>query len=339
MELELSLYRSPRTSPGKVPLDASAASVVEDVAEERVFHGQCTVPDLARAVLAQLERTLLRHGFVRYRKLHVYEQFPVSLLFRLRNYLLEREGGEIPEALRNRNESSLREEVDYLRELLDLRPDRAKDAALPAPFPSAAASAPEALQMRFQLREAGWADAWISVGGPEFHFWPGYLTHALGELSHAAVRLLDPAEPRLPLEGDVPEIRWEGEPQRLRWELHRLEPGLVDVHVFYTRNAYDWDPDLGRLAVSEELVLRTQVSPAGFGAVVLAQLEQVLRKHGLLGYRECWIDSEFPLSDYLKLHGLLSDAQDASGSGATCWDFRGELGMLYELIRRSDPGC
>ncbi|EPD53789.1 hypothetical protein HMPREF1210_00612 [Paenisporosarcina sp. HGH0030] len=86
---------------------------------------------------------------------------------------------------------------------------------------------------------------------------------------------------------------WEGEPEGIVWSFELKENQILFIEVVH----YE---ELGSKDNSQTLI-KTEYPYDEFLRIVLIELDALIKRHGIIGYREQWYDFDFPLSTFLKL--------------------------------------
>ncbi|MFF8832507.1 hypothetical protein [Streptomyces sp. NPDC015131] len=149
------------------------------------------------------------------------------------------------------------------------------------------------LRFSWELAGSGWARYRIADAASERVGIASYCTDALSDLLRAVARLYEAT--------DAARFSFDLEPDEVRW---RLQPQGVDVKIDILRfpdmtQSWNVPDDEGARCWSS-----TQ-SRAALSHVVLEAAETVLRLHGEAGYREKWVQHDFPgaaLDDLRQLH-------------------------------------
>ena len=145
----------------------------------------------------------------------------------------------------------------------------------------------------YHLDTAGWADATLADGTREIELVASYLSDALGDLTRAAIALLQGA--------DVATFAWLAEPGRAEWRLVR-HGDQTDVTITIFADGHTYLIGQARHA-PQTFTIRCPLTR--FANEVLDELWQVLEEVGLDGYKERWKAHDFPLTEYEELRRLL----------------------------------
>lgn len=154
---------------------------------------------------------------------------------------------------------------------------------------------PRAVEFDYRLVGTGWSEARFVVGDAWVGLTASYLEDALGGLlgSLLMIALGDELLAR---------CAWEEEPGEYRWIFTRTGDRLR-VQILAFDDVYDQSPDeKGRPLFDEESDTRSVIEAVAAGA------ERVLDEHGAAGYREKWVDHDFPTDELQQLKRYLSVA-------------------------------
>lgn len=154
------------------------------------------------------------------------------------------------------------------------------------------------MEFNYELVGTGWAAARIACDGETADLTASYLSDALGDLLLAAWTLT---------EGDTDaRCSWDEEPGEYRWLLHR-EDGHVDVRVLWFDELWGHQPDdQGRTVFHARPTLRSLLHALATGAGAVHQ------RHGTDGYRDKWVDHDFPADTLTAIQRWLDQPTSAT---------------------------
>lgn len=140
----------------------------------------------------------------------------------------------------------------------------------------------------YKLTGAGWAACTIKVDGCECTATASYLSDALGALLAAVNQVLS---------GEVESrCSFDEEPGEYRWIFSRHEDGRLSIRILLFDDLWSELPDAqGRTVLFAQCHLRE------FANSVMSTCSDLLKKYGLRGYEEKWIEHEFPSDEYDRL--------------------------------------
>ena len=175
--------------------------------------------------------------------------------------------------------------------------------------------------LTLRLDEAGWFEARIVITGTDYDFTISYLSEPLRDLLSTVLDLHSYYEGRY-YTGDEPRFHliWQGEPWRYSW---LFEPQPDEV----LRVTLTFCPDhMGEQREPEQVRFVAHLSFRELARQTYEQGRTILRDFGFLGYRDEWISSDYPISDFLRLHYALAGEPPHRRSLAT------ELKFLTGLL-------
>lgn len=153
------------------------------------------------------------------------------------------------------------------------------------------------MKFEYKLQGAGWANFNIEINSQSFSFSPGYLTDALGGILNAIKEI----HPLFDTEGDYKErgsyYTWDAEPDILEWNLKYIGNEKILINLTH----FDGEVEDGVVVLNEECPYDV------FLKEVLREVELILVEYGIVGYKEMWVDNEFPLSTFLELKFYLEN--------------------------------
>ncbi len=138
------------------------------------------------------------------------------------------------------------------------------------------------LQIDYQLTGTGWAECHVRYGESECLLTASYLSDALGNLVLAAAGVL----------GGMPSVAvsFDEEPGENRWVIQIIPSGGgLKLRILQFKGTWQYLPDeQGRQLFAAVVPVRE------FGIAVRDAALRVLEAHGRDGYRQKWVDAEFP---------------------------------------------
>jgi hypothetical protein len=149
------------------------------------------------------------------------------------------------------------------------------------------------VEFRYELTGTGWSECQLSIGEARCEVTASYLSDALGELASAVEDVL----------------RWPGvnaravfmeEPGEYRWRFLAAGPGRVRVKIIEFSDWNEMDDTAGKVIFDAECDRRS------LGESVAKDLRRLLTAHGARGYREKWVNSDFPTKRLDAIEALLS---------------------------------
>jgi len=153
------------------------------------------------------------------------------------------------------------------------------------------------MKFTYELNGIGWANVELKLNHKECCFFPSYITDALSDLVQAIEVLM----PECVAEDEVRSastFTWNSEPAEHLWVLTRKDKETLNLQIRLYRD--------GVSDGKYELILDEDCFFDEFVKELVGALEEILYKHGIVGYKKQWCSGEFPLSGYIMLkHYLL----------------------------------
>lgn len=148
----------------------------------------------------------------------------------------------------------------------------------------------------YELTGAGWADCTLHIDDKFVRVSASYLSHALEDLASAVAAALR-GHP-------CAKASCAEEPGEYRWIFEPRADGRVRVRILEFQELWGDRPDSeGKELLSAECRLRT------LAGALLSELQRIDRDLGRKGYREKWIDADFPVERMEELESLLAVAK------------------------------
>jgi hypothetical protein len=145
-----------------------------------------------------------------------------------------------------------------------------------------------AVAITYSLTGRGWAECVVEIDAQQIHVTASYLSDALADLLYAVESVVRGIEDTTAL--------FIGEPGEYRWRFRQVAPDRLWVRIIEFDECWSKRPDEeGKLILDAECRLRT------FAGAVLSASQQVLATHGFAGYREQWVNRDFPSELQAKL--------------------------------------
>ncbi|MED4452102.1 hypothetical protein [Metabacillus fastidiosus] len=190
------------------------------------------------------------------------------------------------------------------------------------------------MKFKYYLSGIGWATCNVEINTQKLEFTVSYLTNCLDNFLKSLMYLNSFCVPKCEVRKKT-ECEWEGEPEGIVWSFELKEKNSLFIEVMYYEDLYNKD--------SSQTLIKTEYQYDEFLRIVLIELDALIRKHGIIGYREQWSDSEFPLSTFLKLkHYIINNkkypVKEVIGEfdKETRSDLKYDLELLLEEITKFD---
>ncbi|MEV5024543.1 hypothetical protein [Paenibacillus sp. LPE1-1-1.1] len=150
------------------------------------------------------------------------------------------------------------------------------------------------MRFKYELTGRGWASGFIEMNSNTVYFATSYITDALDEMLKALI-LLNPELSPYPVSNS--QFEWNEEPGGTVWKFRKIDD-LLNVQIMSFEN----------LRNKKQLVieLNESCSISEFSEAVVQALELLLSLHGKEGYKEKWVNYDFPTHNYLKLKGFVT---------------------------------
>jgi hypothetical protein len=148
------------------------------------------------------------------------------------------------------------------------------------------------MKFEYQLTGLGWADGIIEINNQEHIFGVSYLTDGLGDFLNALMQLNKYCVPDDECKANT-SLEWESEPAGTIIILKLIEEDNLYLKVV----GYE---DLS-LKLNPVVDIETTCSYTEFLLYVVKEIDLLIKKYGIVGYRETWYEHDFPLSTFLKL--------------------------------------
>lgn len=146
------------------------------------------------------------------------------------------------------------------------------------------------MKFEYELTGVGWAEGCIEINSAIAYFEASYITDALYDMLKAVSSLVPEVSP-YPV--SMAQFEWNEEPGGTVWTLSKI--ALISLHVQI--KSYQ---DL-RSKRNEIIALDETCTIHEFISTITQTLDMLLRKYGREGYKEKWVNFDFPMDLYLKL--------------------------------------
>ena len=154
------------------------------------------------------------------------------------------------------------------------------------------------MNFTYELVGRGWADSVLKLDGKTLCFSVSYLSDALNDLLNQLLYLA----PESLNDNEIVvnrEIFWHAEPGGAYWVLERINNFEIRVKI-------ESVTDVTNLDSSRNTEINTICNYDEFLETIIMAMDIIIKKYGFVGYRESWVNFDFPIYPYLKLkHYLL----------------------------------
>ncbi len=153
----------------------------------------------------------------------------------------------------------------------------------------------------YKLTGSGWATCALEIDGQAIVTRASYLSDALASLLQSVVDLL---------KGQAEATAsFDEEPGEYRWRFQRVDAQHVALRILWFDELWSHAPDeQGRVVFESQCRLRT------LAGAVLSASQQLLAEHGFDGYKEKWVEHDFPCELQDELKRLLAEGRRAQNS-------------------------
>lgn len=152
------------------------------------------------------------------------------------------------------------------------------------------------MRFEYKLSGLGWANGYMEVNGEICYFTASYLTDALYDFLNSILSVIPDCVPDDELKQSV-SFQFYAEPSGTDWRIQRQDDGKLRIQIV----SYE-DIDL---KLDPKIEFECYIPLLEFLEVVIRELDLLIKTHGIVGYRECWYDYDFPLTPFLKLKQYL----------------------------------
>ncbi|MBH0156896.1 hypothetical protein IHV10_10995 [Fictibacillus sp. 5RED26] len=147
------------------------------------------------------------------------------------------------------------------------------------------------MEFKYQLSGRGWASGSIKINNKEFNFIASYLTDSLSDLLKSLITITPGCVP-YPINEST--FNMEEEPERLVWKFEKQNDRDVLITIIKVSG------------IERSIVFKEQCLLSDFIKAVVNSISKLLKKHGIEGYRENWVNHDFPLNEYQRLYNYMS---------------------------------
>jgi hypothetical protein len=141
------------------------------------------------------------------------------------------------------------------------------------------------IQIEYSLTGTGWSNCRITIGETSCAISASYLSDALGELADAIRHIVCGA--------DRARTSFDEEPGEFRWIFLRNDQ-CVEVSILFFEELWG-----GKTDEQGRVLFNGTCSVSELSLAMKNMLEDVLTKNGIKGYKEKWVEHDFPTDAYL----------------------------------------
>jgi hypothetical protein len=151
------------------------------------------------------------------------------------------------------------------------------------------------VQISYDLVGTGWAECTIRVDDASARVTASYLSDALDDLASAVLAALR-GHPHAT-------ASFTEEPGEFRWVFEPLPGANVSVRILEFKEMWGGRPD-----EEGEVIFHSQCRLRTLAGAVLSELQRLESTYGLVGYRERWVQHDFPVGRLAEFRALLKDS-------------------------------
>jgi|GEM_PF-5733247 len=158
------------------------------------------------------------------------------------------------------------------------------------------------INLRIVSIDAGWLKAQLTINDQSYDFTVSYLSEPLQSLLETLIELDAYYDGRYAFASDTkPQFHliWQGEPWRYNWLLEPLEDQCIKISITFCED------HVVDKKTADQLMLETIVSLREFTERIYEEAERILKGYGFLGYKQVWIQSEYPIGELFRLYYIL----------------------------------
>ncbi|UHA71924.1 hypothetical protein [Paenibacillus sp. 481] len=155
------------------------------------------------------------------------------------------------------------------------------------------------MKFTYELSGIGWASGMLEINNQESYFNVSYLSEPIKDLLDGLLQLLPGCVPEDELQTEVT-FEWYSEPGGLKWMLKCLGHEKLNISIVSYADMYC------KSEANKSVEIETECSLFDFINEVVLAFEQLIVKHGFVGYRSTWCRGEFPLSSLLILKNYMN---------------------------------
>ncbi|OPH52008.1 hypothetical protein BC351_34090 [Paenibacillus ferrarius] len=152
------------------------------------------------------------------------------------------------------------------------------------------------MRFEYKLSGKGWAEGFIEINSNIAYFTTSYLTDALDDMLKALI-LLIPEISTYPV--SATHFEWHEEPGGTLWNLRRVREDMLNIEIV------SFEDLLKRK--KETIDMNETCSIIDFVKVIIHGLDLVLSKYGADGFKEEWVNHDFPMKNYFRLKSYITN--------------------------------
>lgn len=150
------------------------------------------------------------------------------------------------------------------------------------------------MKFNYDLSGIGWAEVEIEINNQKTYCNPSYICEPLTDLLNGLISITPGCAEEDELRSEV-SFEWKGEPGGEIWYLKRVNNSELLVKI----TSYSDLNDKAKSSIHTDI--ETTCNLDEFIQEVVIASENLLKKHGFVGYRKTWCRQDFPVGGYLIL--------------------------------------
>ncbi|PEP82124.1 hypothetical protein CN584_18735 [Bacillus pseudomycoides] len=179
------------------------------------------------------------------------------------------------------------------------------------------------MEFKYYLSGIGWATCIVEINAQKLEFTASYLTNCLDDFLKSLMYLNLYCVPKDEIK-EKTECEWEGEPEGIVWSFELKENHILFIEAVYYEDLYNKD--------NPQTLINTEYPYDDFLRIILMELDALIKRHGIIGYREQWNDCDFTLSTFLKLkHYIINKLKYPVKEVAGEFDEETRSNLKYDL--------
>ncbi|WP_407270278.1 hypothetical protein [Radiobacillus sp. PE A8.2] len=175
------------------------------------------------------------------------------------------------------------------------------------------------MEFIFELDGLGWAHSKVEVNNQEMEFVASYSGDCLGDFLEALV-MLNPLcflRDKKDMVMNRTFCEWDGEPDGIVWSFELTTNNSLYIVAVAYDDIYEKE--------NAQLIIKTECPYDVFVRTVLVEIDRLIKRQGVIGYREQWGSFDFPLSSFLKLKHYILSKQTYPVEGSPRKELRSNL--------------
>ncbi|WP_445491569.1 hypothetical protein [Niallia sp. 03133] len=156
------------------------------------------------------------------------------------------------------------------------------------------------MEFKYYLNGIGWATCVVEINTQKLEFTVSYLTNCLDDFLKSLMYLNCYCVPKNETRKKA-ECEWEGEPDGILLSFELQENHILFIEAAYYEDLYNKD--------NPQTLIKTEYPYDKFLRTILMELDALIKRHGIIGYREQWNDFDFPMNTFLELKHYIINLQ------------------------------